>query len=288
MDFTGTVPGGFSPAEEYEYDKMVRICGVFSSALYLEDTAGTVLLLHDSRYGLLPFGIGVADIHGVLEKISPSVGESVHWRKGKLYFANGTVLSLEERHLPERTRGKGFSDREVQEAIHHLASSRRGEVGELVTSAAPPEAFESLFARKAYSSVALLEQGLRHCDEETIRRGLKGLIGLGPGLTPSMDDFLTGAMYTFHYGEECWGRKLPGAKLLYEAVLEMPANATGKYSRAYLNAGARGQRFSILDGVLDGFSPEAVAALLAVGGHSGGDMMTGILWAVKCLKMFQQ
>ena len=113
-----------------------------------------------------------------------------------------------------------------------------------------------------------------------MRWAVNCLVGLGPGLTPSMDDFLVGALCTFHYASQYWGAALPETETLSQVILDTGRDVTGKYSWAYLRAAAKGQRFPIIEQVLDAFSPEAVRCLLAVGGHSGGDMMTGLLWAV--------
>lgn len=290
MDLFGTIPEESTLAEEDRIIVNLRISDVFSSALYFEDTTGTILLLHDSLYGQIPFGFAVENIRWVLSLLCAKAGDPVFWTAQKLCFSNGIAISLRQVPRPVRQKTEAnFEPSALEWALSQLKNSKMGAVSELVT--APPdntECFESLFAQAARKSVAELAKALLNHDGAAISFALKRIVGLGPGLTPSMDDFLTGAMCTFHYASFCWEHTLPGAELLYDKILHLPTDATGKYSRAYLNAAASGQRFSIVERILSDFSKEATAVLLKVGGHSGADMMTGVLWAIKCIKSHQQ
>ena len=55
--------------------KELRVCGVFSSAVYLRDDTMNVYLIHDRKYGLLPFGIGIAECSTLLLDKKVVVGE---------------------------------------------------------------------------------------------------------------------------------------------------------------------------------------------------------------------
>lgn len=106
------------------------------------------------------------------------------------------------------------------------------------------------------------------------------LIGLGPGLTPSGDDFLVGLFVVFHLeGSPCQGWLDGGAGLLAAA-----AARTNAISQAALAEAAKGRvRQSIVDllaALLDG-SPEATGRalqrVLAIGASSGADIAAGLL-----------
>jgi hypothetical protein len=107
--------------------------------------------------------------------------------------------------------------------------------------------------------------------------GIDGLIGLGPGLTPSGDDFLGGAMIGLHLVG-----KPDLAARLSAAVLIEAARFTTAISQAHLAAAAEGGGsewlHAALDGVLAGDAESLPRALRKVGqiGHtSGWDALAG-------------
>lgn len=285
MELYATVPDTLNPPGPGRNVATLKVCGVFSSALYMELTMGPVYLLHSSEYGLLPFGFGVKDIRLALAILNIDVGEVIQWSSKKLTFPNGTSILLSKNAMPELEQGYGcnISDFALQRAVQILRNSGRGAVSELVTQEQKScEAQgESVFSQMARRPLQGLLNGLEEKSSLKIQQALNRLIGLGPGLTPSMDDFLTGVLCTLHYVERCWGTILPSTKILSEVVQEIAPQRTGKYSQAYLLAAARGQRFQIIERVLSTFSQNAIDSLLMVGGHSGADMLTGILWAVR-------
>lgn len=106
---------------------------------------------------------------------------------------------------------------------------------------------------------------------------LGALIGLGPGLTPSGDDFLCGVMATLHYldrGAVAWR--------LAEAVLPAAAAETNLISAAYLRCAAEGEASELLFRVLSSIATGGNGRLEAsldeihrVGHTSGWDTLAG-------------
>lgn len=102
------------------------------------------------------------------------------------------------------------------------------------------------------------------------------LIGLGPGLTPSGDDFLCGTMAALHY----FGRGDVASRLA--AIVAPRLAETNLISAAYLRCASAGEASSVLFEVL-GCLPAADTALLAqhldavdrVGHTSGWDCLAG-------------
>lgn len=287
MELYAAVPDTLNPPGAGRNAATLRVCGVFSSAVYMELSTGPVYLLHSGEYGLLPFGFGVKDIRSALARLNPSAGDAVQWTSGRLAFPGGSSIFLNKTAMPELERGRAckVSGSALQRAVQLLRDSGRGAVSELVTqeSGCSGSRWESVFAQMARCPLQGLLRGLREDSAPEIERALNRLIGLGPGLTPSMDDFLTGVFCTLYYAKRRWGTVLPSTGSLAKAAGEIAPKRTGKYSQAYLLAAARGQRFQMIEQVLSAFSQDAVGRLLAVGGHSGADMLTGILWAVKCV-----
>ena len=101
------------------------------------------------------------------------------------------------------------------------------------------------------------------------------LVGLGPGLTPSGDDFLGGLMIGLH----AVGRQ-ESCRRLWEAIASRARKATGPISYALLDAAARGcgsaSLHAALESILSGGDPAGPVARLARLGHSSGlDALAG-------------
>jgi hypothetical protein len=104
------------------------------------------------------------------------------------------------------------------------------------------------------------------------------LIGLGPGLTPSGDDLIGGAMIALR----ALGRVEMAARLAAWA-LPLAAQRTGAISAAHLTCAAAGEgSFALHDLVAALLTPgapglvETVATLAAIGHSSGWDMLAGV------------
>lgn len=102
-----------------------------------------------------------------------------------------------------------------------------------------------------------------------------GLIGLGPGLTPSGDDFLVGVLASL----DSLGEKETHA-VLARAIIDASPALTSPLSRCLLNATAAGHMGENLhravSSVMMGDIDAAVAAVGKIGHSSGWDMMAGI------------
>ena len=113
------------------------------------------------------------------------------------------------------------------------------------------------------------------------------LLGLGPGLTPSGDDFLGGVLITLR----ALGQTEAAAKLA-EWLLPLARERTSRISYAHLACAARGEGGATLHKVLSMLCTSRAAqmdrCLKAIGryGHSSGwDALAGVILAVTvCLK----
>jgi hypothetical protein len=113
-------------------------------------------------------------------------------------------------------------------------------------------------------------------------RAIRGLIGLGPGLTPSGDDFLGGVLVTLRHA----GRHETADRLAAEA-LAVAERGTHGISRAHLAAAADGVGAAALHAALASLSGpdtprmgEAVSAIDAIGHSSGWDALAGVVYAL--------
>lgn len=126
----------------------------------------------------------------------------------------------------------------------------------------------------------LLLEALRRDHPDRARLHAKSMIGLGPGLTPSGDDFLVGLLAVLHLGgNPCRAWLAPVAN----AVMET-RQSTNAISFAALSQAAGGRvRESIatlIDCMMYG-TPESLVGpahrVLAIGSTSGTDILAGIL-----------
>jgi hypothetical protein len=108
----------------------------------------------------------------------------------------------------------------------------------------------------------------------------RGLIGLGPGLTPSGDDFLVGALAVLDALAE---RKALAA--LAHAIAAAPRGLTSPLSGYLLRAAAAGHVGEPLcravSAVISGMAGTAVAAIRNIGHSSGWDMLVGVMSALR-------
>ena len=137
-------------------------------------------------------------------------------------------------------------------------------------------------ARLARPRIVVFERWLsaRLTDEHTPavspHDAVHGLIGLGPGLTPSGDDFLIGALSALDaIGES------KAHVAMARAIVDMPSGSTTPLSARFLRVAAAGHVgenlhqavSSLMTGDVDG----AIAAAGKIGHSSGWDMLAGIL-----------
>ena len=137
-------------------------------------------------------------------------------------------------------------------------------------------------ARKA---TAALQEGWAG-DPQRLHEGVAGLAGLGIGLTPAGDDFLTGAMLWAWLDH-------PTPELFCPAVARVAAPRTTTLSAALLKAAARGECSAAWHALLSALSMgqregarykivEAVHEILSRGATSGADSLAGFLLHPTC------
>ena len=178
--------------------------------------------------------------------------------------------------------------------VPHTAALARGNLPEVNHA--------STVVKLAKQRVSELAGGLLIGNSRRIDRAVQGLLGLGPGLTPSGDDLLGGLMVALIValvrntvnGE---GRPRPSGRadwgsivaILAESVSMHSASKTNRISAALLEQSARGigseYQHRLLQCLLEqrGHRDSVTAALnLTRAGHSSGwDTLTGLLLGVR-------
>jgi len=121
--------------------------------------------------------------------------------------------------------------------------------------------------------------------EETSFESLAQVIGLGPGLTPSGDDFLSGLLSLLWYLEEEEDISIYKRNLLQEMIPR--AHETTPVSRAFLEAAMKGE---FTESILDLYkvmgskdiekSKEILRNISRLGHSSGTDTLAGVLFGI--------
>ena len=116
----------------------------------------------------------------------------------------------------------------------------------------------------------------RHAPVTESREAVEGLIGLGPGLTPSGDDFLVGALAVLDAVGEHEAREA-----MARAILEALPGLTTPLSACFLRAAAAGHvgenLHQVVSLLIAGKVDAAIAVAEEIGHSSGWDMVAGIL-----------
>ncbi len=155
-----------------------------------------------------------------------------------------------------------------------------------VSASATPNPLH-VYASKPFAELrrwlaASLEDGWRGVS--ACPRDVCGLLGAGPGLTPSGDDLLAGAMVTLHR----LGESRVLAELAERVGAEL-ANRTNAISAAHLIAAMEGLAAEPIISTIDNLihrpcvAPEAIMRrLCSIGATSGSDGLAGIVAVLDC------
>lgn len=239
-----------------------------------------ILMLTDGCFGVTPIGIGLEDWAKAAAALSIQNGQPVTLCSRELRFPGGTlVLEPEVPSLAPAAAPVPARVRDCATLLYARQKSRGISVfsgplllGQRLTA-------DSRLHHVAYPLLSRLLDGLRENRAEQVSEAVSRLIGLGVGLTPSMDDCLLGMLYGLLRTEP----DQRAAALLKEAVMTYAPDGTHAISAAYLTAVAAGAPFGRLDEVLRGLSGEIplnIDPILEIGSSSGSEMLLGLLLAV--------
>ena len=235
--------------------KNAEIIGVFSKAIYLECDR-KVLVIHDSSWGYVPFGIAEDNIEEFIRNGDFEVGKSIE-------------VTLPQRKKAATVSKLTLSRKRIEETekIISESGSKDGIIGYYNSLPRVKTAVDSLFS-------ALTE------GKDATLYAIK-LIGLGRGLTPSGDDFLAGMFYLFGMANADFSRLATSVK---ENI-----SRTSKISGAYLCAVLENEHFTIYEhSSLALLGNDSVRAhtdfVLPLGASSGTDTLCGALFAAKVLE----
>lgn len=240
-----------------------EVCAVFRRSLYLRFAGKRYACIGDRSLGRGPLNALVSD-WSALASLSPgehfglSISGARLWRPAKpVRSANGTRLAARVDALARAAVGR---------------APREGLGGAIAGASSP-------LLRIARPALAALDQWLAGSLHERVPEQTETLIGLGPGLTPSGDDYLCGMLIALHSFE----RADFAAKLWRWLAVRVP-RCTSELSSAHFAAAAAGEAHEALHACLNGLlgakAPrwnDRFAQLERVGHCSGWDGLAGAL-----------
>lgn len=291
---TATLVGRFA-RHALVADREWRVFAAFRRSFYCRSARGALILAGPATLGAGPLQVLWPD-STPLEGRPPAVGMAVGVDLDGAGPVPGAALTLGLGHAREwrRPAPPGWKPSSLRRGLVWLAAAAERApvegmgslIAPLVTGEAPPTRSVGVprVARRAWPVLAALSGWARDALREGRAAGappasVEGLVGLGPGLTPSGDDVLAGALLALH----AFAR--PDLADRLAAWLRPRAEGrTGAISLAHLECAARGEGAAILHDALAALSPGdpatlagSVAAVGTLGHSSGWDGLTGIV-----------
>ena len=263
-----------------------RVTAVFEHSLYIE-VNGSWICLADANLGFGPLNVSVKRNYerkwfnnftvGRLVKLSP-IGISID---DYTIISTRGVRSWYPPKRPPWTKNSLMLGLRELENLAQAKVPAEG-LGRFIFES--PDRFSaSEESRAAEKSIGILKNWLKEYFEFQIletpdKEAVSALIGLGPGLTPSGDDFLGGMLIALHI---CGEKSVQ--KQLYIQV-ESSIGSTGPVSSAHLKAAAIGEGsqslHQVLNMLLEGNETQlelGIDAINQIGHTSGWDALAGIV-----------
>lgn len=220
------VEAGSIAARILQGNRTGPVTAAFDTSFYV-DIAGALLCVGTGQFPMGPLNVRLQSAPGDIEigrHVTLETGNSRTWRPpGPInWTAESLKAGLSSLKFVARQQAPA-------EGLSRLILDPAG------TGARA--AVDDPFLRRAAGAIDRIEQGLlRDCSAQTaFDDGVRGLIGLGPGLTPSGDDFLVGILVALAEMQET--RLL---EILSATVGKYAAARTNSISAAHLSAGAEG------------------------------------------------
>jgi|GEM_PF-4228681 len=251
------------------------VIALFSKACYISFN-GWILMLCGDMCPEVPFSVFIEDYETRFVKCGVDSGCGAVFENGALVSDGHFYLSVRNEAL------KAAGERRinclavdiscaVEEAVSALRTEGKGILKSLLTG---EECRDPFFLKYRQLVPAFCEAAVRN-DGDEVQKILEDSIGLGKGLTPSMDDFITGflscaALLDPQHG--VIGRNV------FKAAAEAAPKRTNAISAAFITAAAGCEPFAAVRDILER-RPEAVSKLISAGSSSGSDMLCGLVYA---------
>lgn len=280
-----------------------QLYSVHANAVYCSIPSRPLLLIHCADLGGIPFGIGVELETGYVREMGLERDMGFRISDGTLAIPAADVnIDLCGATLwRPATGGIGrFSAAAAQASLDH-ALQLIGKVGsdqglrelaaiadDLLLGRAQMREDMNRLCRTCSGPLAQLLSGIRRQDLPLVEDALRGLIGLGIGLTPSMDDVITGLISALHRFSDRLPGGMPWVSAVGEKIRSLSEERTTLISRNNLHFASSGDRFEAIDGLIDAilFSTGEdlagkIGRLVSFGATTGTELTVGVLLGMK-------
>ena len=271
-----------------------RVTAVFERSLYLEVNSSWICLA-DANLGFGPLTVSVKSKYGREWINSFSVGRLVKLSPVGISTDNSTIISTRGVRSWQPPKGPSWTKNSLMlglRALENLAYSKVPAEGLGRFLFECPDYFPvSDESRAAEHPIGILKNWLKKCFEVQMpitsdKEAVSAMLGLGPGLTPSGDDFLGGMLIALYV---CGKKSFQ--KQLFTQVKSL-LNSTGPVSRAHLKAAALGEGshslHQVLNMLLEGNETQlepGIDAINQIGHTSGWDALAGVAVVLRQLAL---
>jgi hypothetical protein len=255
---------------------------VFSAAVHVLFPGPRFLTVTNYRAGLLTTGIAVRCVgEGGFLGMGVCPGSHTELRGESLIVANGglgiKLSGAVEWIPPAPPRGPAINSvtllRRLDQLKRELRIWERGRPLSCLPGIASSD-LQALFVK------AFMQE-----KEEQLRRVTQRLLGWGPGLTPSGDDFLAGFMLSVQWGEGATRNSFRARTTkICSLILTQAVHRTTVFGRELLRLASLSQgpyaALALLQALYDPSGEDALASatsLLSLGATSGADLLAGII-----------
>lgn len=180
--------------------RAVKVHSVFHSAMNVVDENGSLstLVLHKDQGHPSSALVSFSDSLSGFDELAFTKAEDGMFKEGSLFFDCGIWVSCKgaKREHPSKERPPKLArlDASYLRSQMKILSSLQQEKKTALTVDAlfsPPSAQNPLSKQVSFNA-RLLKESLQNTNISQAKRALEGLLGLGPGATPSGDDFICG------------------------------------------------------------------------------------------------
>jgi len=269
-----------------------RVTAVFERSLYLE-VKGSWICLADVNLGFGPLTVSIKSNSGREWINSFSIGRLVKLSSVGISTDNSIIISTKGVRSCQPPKEPSWTKKSLMYGLSVLENVAYSKVpaeglGRFLFKC--PDSFPaSDESRAAERPIGILKNWLKKCFEVQMpitpdKEAVSTLLGLGPGLTPSGDDFLGGMLIALYV---CGEKSVQ--KQLYTQVETLLDN-TGPVSKAHLKAAALGEGshslHQVLNMLLNGNHTKlepAIDSINQIGHTSGWDALAGVAVALRQL-----
>jgi len=239
-----------------------------------DEVRGTVVAVFD-RFFYLELAstyvcVGNSDFSNGPLNIVSSAPSQTNWIASGLRV--GDSASVTNSHLKVGTNiSFGFGDVQIWTPAPALISPVLITSIELFYAATPSQ---NCLPEQASPLIEALSKWLKNSNPE-VPAPIKNLLGMGPGLTPSCDDFIGAMLITLYHLKQ-----KDTQTQLANAVVELAPACTNPISAQHLYAAIEGLGSDAFHQVLQGDTP-ALGTLTSIGHSSGWDALAGLYMTLK-------